>query len=133
MRWFGCVFLLLAARMGALELRDVAPVDAHAHIFFDDGHMRDTLQRLNLRIVDVTVVDPYARGYEAVEPQEREVLAVVRGANGRAFWVSTFDPKDFESPGFPDVVIRRLDDTFRQGAVGVKIYKTIGMDLRSKT
>src|SRR5947199_3765068 len=131
MRWT-CLLLSIAA-LHAIELRDVAPVDAHTHIFVNDAHIRDTLQKLDLRIVNVTVVDPYDRGYERVEPQQREVLAVSHAANGRAPWVATFDPKDFEMAGFATRVIAQLDDAFAQGAVGVKIYKTIGMLLRSKS
>ena len=60
-------------------------------------------------------------------------LAVSRANAGRAPWIATFDPADWESPGFASRVIRQLDESFREGAVGVKIYKTIGMELRSKS
>lgn len=123
--------LLMAAPPSSL--RNVAPIDAHAHVFVDDPNVRAMLDSLNLRFVNITVLDPYERGYQALEPQLRGAQAVARGAKGRAPWVSTFDPKDFESPGFAAGVIRELDDTFREGAAGVKIYKTIGMLLRSKT
>lgn len=123
-----------AAKAGKAEisLRDVHPVDAHAHVFVDDPSVRSLLDRLDLRFVNVTVVDPYERGYEQEESQRKLALEVARGAAGRAPWVSTFDPKDWESPGFAGRAIRHLDETFRQGAIGVKIYKTIGMELQSR-
>ena len=40
-------------------------------------------------------------------------------------------PRDFEKPGFGEQSIKVLDDTFAQGAVAVKIYKSIGMELRN--
>lgn len=129
------LFLLVAAPITPAELRieDVGPIDAHAHIFVDDPKTREMLDRLDLRFVNVTVVDPYERGFGSWEPQHRQALEVMGGAAGRAPWVSTFDPTDWESPGFSSRVIPKLEETFREGAVGVKIYKTIGMYLRSKT
>ncbi|MCU1276218.1 MAG: hypothetical protein JWO48_3649 [Bryobacterales bacterium] len=114
-------------------LRDVQPIDAHAHVFVDHPALRDLLQRLNLSFINVTVIDPWERGYETMEPQHRNALVVSRANAGRAPWVATFDPAGWESAGFASRAIRQLDESFREGAVGVKIYKTIGMELQSKT
>jgi len=127
------LYSTLPAQTNRLSLRGVGPIDAHAHVFVDHPEVRSFLQRMDLRLVNITVVDPYERGYESVAPQHKLALEVARGSTGRAPWVSTFDPAGWESPGFAARVIADLEDTFRQGAVGVKIYKTIGMDLRSKS
>jgi predicted TIM-barrel fold metal-dependent hydrolase len=109
------------------------PIDAHAHIFVNSPEVRRLFDEMDFRFVNITCVDPYDRGYETVEPQLREAFDVFRGSGGRAPWVSTFDAKDWESPGFAGRVITELEKTFKQGAVGVKMYKTIGMELRSKS
>jgi predicted TIM-barrel fold metal-dependent hydrolase len=124
------VYAAKAAASAMPVLRDIGAIDAHAHVFVDDPAVRGMLDRLNLRFVNITVVDPYERGYEKVEPQQKAALEVFRGSQGRAPWVATFDPADWQKPGFSKRVIADLDAAFRQGAVGVKIYKTIGMDLR---
>jgi predicted TIM-barrel fold metal-dependent hydrolase len=124
------VYAAQAAAGGRAALRDLGAIDAHAHVFVDDPRVRDMLKRLNLRFVNITVVDPYERGYESVEPQHQAALEVFRGSGGRAPWIATFDPADFEKPGFARRVVAALEESFRQGALGVKIYKTIGMDLR---
>ncbi len=133
--WAGVAFLALAGSMwGApLQFSDVHPIDAHAHVFVADPAVRQMLERLDLRIVNITVVDPYERGFGSWEPQHEMALKVTQGAAGRAPWVSTFDPTDWESPGFAQRVIPELEETFREGAIGVKIYKTIGMYLKSKS
>lgn len=107
-------------------------VDAHAHVFTDSPVVFKMLERLNMRFVNITVVDPYDKGYETVEPQTKAALAVARAGHGRAPWVATFDAAGWEQPGFAKRVIAQLEASFREGAVGVKIYKTIGMDLRAK-
>jgi len=117
---------------GALSLADMRPVDAHAHIFVDHPALHEVLKRLNLTFIDINVIDPWDRGYEGIEPQHTNALAVSRANSGRAPWVATFDAAQFESPGFADRVIRQLGKNFEEGAVGVKIYKTIGMEIQSK-
>ena len=115
-----------------LLLRDVGPIDAHAHIFVNHPALSDLLKRLDLSLINVTVIDPWERGYETMEPQRRNAIALARANPGRAPWIATFDPADWESPGFAERVNRELDKAFREGALGVKIYKTIGMELRAK-
>ena len=115
-----------------VTLANLGIVDAHAHVFTDSPAVFAMLDRLNMRFVNITVVDPYDKGFETVEPQQKAALSVARGAKGRAPWVATFDATDWEKPGFAKRVIAQLETSFRAGAVGVKIYKTIGMDLRGK-
>jgi predicted TIM-barrel fold metal-dependent hydrolase len=127
------LFALFAGSAAPATLSDIGPVDAHAHIFVDDARVWKMLARLNLEFVNITVVDPIERGFQTLDPQLAKALAVARASAGRAPWVSTFDPGDWESPDFASRVIAGLERTFRDGAVGVKIYKTIGMYLKSKS
>lgn len=111
----------------------LARIDAHAHVFNPAPAFYEMLDRLDLRIVNICVVDKHDRGYEEAEPQHAKAVEVFRGSHGRAAWCSTFDPQDWESPGFTDRAIRLLDETFQNGAVAVKIYKSIGMELKSRS
>jgi predicted TIM-barrel fold metal-dependent hydrolase len=93
----------------------------------------EMLNRLNVGIVTIAVIDKHDMLiYREAEPQQRLAREVFRKGAGRVAWISTFDPQDWERPGFADRVIGHLDQTFKDGASGVKIYKTIGMELKSK-
>ena len=59
-------------------------------------------------------------------------MSVSRSSAGRAAFCTTFSPYDFEEPGFSARVIGQLDRDFKAGAVAVKIYKTIGMQITNK-
>ena len=107
-------------------------IDAHAHIYKPAPEIYQMLCRLNLRLLNICVVDKYERGFEEAAPQQARALEVFRGSEGRAAWCSTFDPQDWESPGFAERVISQLDRTFADGAVAAKIYKSIGMELKSR-
>jgi predicted TIM-barrel fold metal-dependent hydrolase len=114
-------------------LRKLNPIDAHVHFFVSSPALGETLERLNFRFVNITVLDPYSGGYETMAPQHQICAELVRATGGRAAWVSSFDPRGLEDPEFASRTIALLEETFRQGAVGVKIYKAIGMELRKKS
>ena len=81
----------------AQSLREMGAIDTHAHIFVNDPAVREILSRLDLRFVNITVVDPYERGFGSWEPQHKYALEVTHGVPGRAPWVSTFDATDWSS------------------------------------
>ena len=110
----------------------LAPIDAHVHLYKDDPAFGAFLKRLNLRVLDIIVIDdrdPFGKG---LEPQRSDVLKVVHVTAGRAIFCTTFSPYEFEDPGFAQRTIRQLDADFEKGAVAVKIYKVMGMEMKSK-
>jgi predicted TIM-barrel fold metal-dependent hydrolase len=109
------------------------PIDAHVHLYKDDSAFSALLQRLRLRILDICVIDdrdPYGKG---LEPQRSDVLKVVHTTSGRAALCTTFSPYGFEEPGFSQKTIRQLNQDFANGAIAVKIYKVMGMEMKSRT
>jgi acetyl esterase/lipase/predicted TIM-barrel fold metal-dependent hydrolase len=130
---FDRVLSFLSAHLALpLSPEAVGRIDAHAHVSADAPALYALLERLNMRMVNVCVVDRYEPGYETVEPQHAMARRLESASRGRIRWISTFDEIDWESPGFAERVIAGLDATFRAGALGVKIYKSIGMELRSR-
>src|SRR6476620_11001516 len=56
-----------------------------------------------------------------------------RESKGRWAWATTFDPRGFEERSFADRVIAGLTENFRQEAIAVKIWKNVGMGIRSRS
>jgi predicted TIM-barrel fold metal-dependent hydrolase len=56
-----------------------------------------------------------------------------RESKGRWAWATTFDPRPFEERGFADRVIAGLNENFQQEAIAVKVWKNVGMGIRSKS
>jgi hypothetical protein len=108
------------------------PIDAHAHVFKQDAAFSALLKRLHLGILNICVIDDRDPDYKGLEPQRSQVLSVARDSSGRAVFCTTFSPYDFEEPGFSQRVISQLNEDFSKGAVAVKIYKTIGMEIKTK-
>jgi predicted TIM-barrel fold metal-dependent hydrolase len=54
-------------------------------------------------------------------------------SKGRIAWATTFDAREFEKAGFADRIIAGLQRDFQEEAVAVKIWKNIGLAIRSKS
>jgi predicted TIM-barrel fold metal-dependent hydrolase len=106
-------------------------IDAHVHFFAEAQPVLDLMERANLTAVNICVVDRYEAGYEAAAPQHRMARHLAAVSHGRLPWIATFDDAGFAEPGFAARVLGEIDAALGDGALGVKIYKSIGMELRS--
>jgi predicted TIM-barrel fold metal-dependent hydrolase len=111
---------------------EIQPFDAHMHIYKDDPAFNNLMQRLSLRMLNICVMDDRDPFFKGLEQQRSEVLKVFHSSGGHAAFCTTFSPYDFEEPGFSERAIRQLNRDFADGAVAVKIYKTIGMEIKTK-
>jgi predicted TIM-barrel fold metal-dependent hydrolase len=58
---------------------------------------------------------------------------LVRSSHGRIALCTTFDPYKFDSASFSSDAIKQVDRDFTQGAVAVKIWKNIGMEIKDSS
>ncbi|HEY6271674.1 MAG TPA: amidohydrolase family protein [Terriglobales bacterium] len=106
------------------------PIDTHTHVFQSDPAFFILLQRLHLHILDICVVDRHSKFQAHLQPQLDAALGVVHSSGGQAALCTTFDPYPFSQPGFAAAVIRQINGNFEQGAIALKIWKNIGMELQ---
>lgn len=123
---------LSAAAADLTGFSRVEPIDAHVHLYKDDPAFSALLQRLKMHILDICVIDDRDSYGKGLEPQRTDVLKVVHTTGRRAVLCTTFSPYEFEEPGFARRTIRQLDADFAAGAIAVKIYKVMGMEMKSK-
>jgi CheY-like chemotaxis protein len=90
------------------------------------------LDRLHMRMLDILLVDDHDPYRKAIQPQLRDAVRVVRESHGHAALCTSFDPFRFGQPDFAASAIRELDRSFANGAVAVKIWKNIGMELKDR-
>jgi predicted TIM-barrel fold metal-dependent hydrolase len=110
----------------------IHPIDAHVHVYVETPALNAFLLRNNLHFIDIAVLDDRDPFYKSFQNQYDGAQSVIHGSPGHASLCTTFSPYDFEDPGFSARVIRQLNENFREGAVAVKIYKTIGMEIKKK-
>ena len=110
----------------------IDPIDAHIHIYKDDPALNPLIKSLNLGMVNICVIDdrdPFGKG---LEPQRSDVLKVRASTGGHAAFCTTFSPYGFEKTDFEKTTIRQLNQDFANGAVAVKIYKVMGMEIKNQ-
>jgi predicted TIM-barrel fold metal-dependent hydrolase len=114
------------------ELAAIEPIDTHFHAYQDVPALADLFSRFRLRGLNILLIDDRDPFAKSMEPQWTDALAVRRLTKGRASVCTTIDPYGFESPGFVARVNKRLDADFEAGAIAVKLYKVVGMELKRK-
>ena len=112
---------------------DFERIDTHTHIHRDAPAVFASLKDSRWSGLDLVVCPTEADEPYDLESKLGATLAGSRASGGRLAWASTFDARGFDSPDFADRTIARLRRSLDDGAIGVKIWKNIGMAIRSKS
>ena len=113
-------------------LASLEPIDAHTHVAKGDPSFYALLDRLHIHILDILLVDDHDRYRKSMQPQLQDALRVVRESHGHAALCTTFDPFQFQQRDFSASAVRDLDRDFSDGAVAVKVWKNIGMEIKDR-
>jgi predicted TIM-barrel fold metal-dependent hydrolase len=116
-------------------------IDAHSHIHRSIPALIDHLEKENWHALTICVWEQF----EAKMPPEsdisnfptiEELLAatakVHRESRGRIAWASTIDAHRFEERDFSERAVAMVEQSFKDEAIAVKIWKTVGMKIRGK-
>jgi predicted TIM-barrel fold metal-dependent hydrolase len=123
------------AKPPALDLHALAsldPIDTHTHVAKGDPSFYALLERLHMHILDILLVDDHDDYRKALAPQLHDALEVVHQSPGHAALCTSIDPFQFNQPDFTASAIRGIDRDFADGAVAVKIWKNIGMEVKDR-
>lgn len=114
------------------SLAALHPIDAHAHVRKNDPAFTAMLERWNLHILDILVVDDKGPTPLPLNQQRAGALNFIRSAHGHASLATTFDPFLFSQSDFLKNATEGINNDFTNGAIAVKIWKNIGMELKDK-
>ena len=112
------------------QLEDFArtdKIDAHVHVHGPAARFMAQAMADNFRILTINVDSP---DFPPLAEQQREAVALRAQYPGWVAFAATFSTDGFQSPGWSAAVVRHIDAARAQGAVGVKVWKNIGMVLR---
>jgi predicted TIM-barrel fold metal-dependent hydrolase len=102
------------------------PIDVHVHVFKMDPAFQAMLEHLNLTLMNILVMDDTLAYRKELQPQITDALALMRSSKGHIAFCTTFDPYSFN-----DAAIKQMNRDFGDGAVAVKIWKNIGMEIKN--
>ena len=110
---------------------DMQRIDAHLHLLGDDGATLALLDRLDLGLINVCVaLEADWRDRGGCSVQKYRALAETRP--DRYAWVTSFDVPRASDRDYGEKVIAGIDEDLALGAVGVKVWKNIGMEARKE-
>jgi len=110
----------------------IHPIDVHVHVFKTDSAFQAMLERLKLKVMDILVMDDTNSSRKQLQQQIDDALALVRSSRGHVALCTTFDPYKLNSSSFAADAVKQLDRDFAAGAVAVKIWKNIGMEIKDR-
>jgi len=125
-----CATLALASPTATYAPADfdrVEKIDAHVHLNGPADAFIEQAIHDHFRLLTINVDYP---DFTPVDVQQALAVSLRARYPGRIQFAAALSVADFSSPDWSAKEIRRLDAAAAQGAVGVKIWKNIGMSLR---
>ena len=129
------VLALAAARAGAqaeahytlADYDKVAKIDTHVHLHNPEGSFIEAARAQKFKVLTINVDYP---DFPPIDEQFRVAVALHTVFPATVAFAGTFPVADFETPGWVERTERRIDAAMQAGAVGIKVWKNVGMSLR---
>ncbi len=121
------VMLTSCTEKKQLQYEELPKIDAHVHINTDNPDFFQTANAENFSFVSICVG---ASSQERIDKQRSRAKNLNEEYPQTLAFITTFSMEDFEKPGWQEKVISQLKTDFEDGAVGVKVWKDIGMTFR---
>lgn len=102
-------------------------IDAHVHIRTGDPSIMEFGRSEGFRYL---TINTRSNSQEYIDQQKDYAMKMEERYPDRISYLATFTMEDFESPGWAEQVIEGLKQDFEDGAIGVKVWKDIGMTFR---
>jgi predicted TIM-barrel fold metal-dependent hydrolase len=112
------------------EFTSLEPIDAHTHISQTGPAFVAMLGRLHMHVLDILYVDDTDPDRASIVQQKRDALRFVDSSPEHAQLCTTFDPFRFNNANFSKEAIDGLSRDYARGAVAVKIWKNVGMEIK---
>jgi hypothetical protein len=106
----------------------VPKIDAHLHLHNPAPAFLEAARRQRFKVLTINVDYP---DFPPLDEQQRVALALKAQFPADVAWATTFPVDGSDQPGWLAATRERVDAALKAGAVGVKVWKNIGMSLRN--
>src|SRR4051812_5102572 len=108
----------------------VAKIDTHMHLHNPQATFVEAARAQKFKVLTINVDYP---DFPPIDEQFRVAVALHTVFPTEVAFAGTFAVADFEQPGWVERTERRIDAAMAAGAVGIKVWKNVGMQLRDST
>ncbi|WP_149274667.1 amidohydrolase family protein [Pareuzebyella sediminis] len=109
------------------SFEEIEKIDAHVHF----NTVRDPLfkygQENNFRFLSINTDMPL---FSSLEMQKATNLSLIEKHHKRLHFVTSFSCAEWQYEGWQEKVIHKIKSDLQEGAIGVKVWKNIGMALK---
>jgi len=109
------------------DFQRVEKIDAHVHVHGRADRFMAQAIADGFRILTINVDSP---DHPPIREQQLAAVSLRERYPGRVAFAATFSVEQFQSPGWSATALQQIDEALAHGAVGVKMWKNIGMALR---
>lgn len=102
-------------------------IDAHGHLLMDHPDLVETMAGLGVRTMNICVDSAELGGLAFQRAFYRDLIA---RHPERFAWCTSFSSGGFDPPGYADGVIAQIDEDLAAGAIAVKVWKNVGMEIK---
>lgn len=107
----------------------VEKYDVHVHINTYNPYFIHFAQQNHFKLLSLNVGAP---GYPTIPQQQQYTLAHLKNFKGNFAYATSFDINGFEDSTWQQKTLDYLKTSFDSGAIGVKIWKNVGMEYKTK-
>ncbi|GEO07531.1 amidohydrolase family protein [Segetibacter aerophilus] len=111
------------------DFLNVIKYDTHVHLNVDDPTFVAQARADNFRLLAVNVNPSY---YPPIEEQRRIAMKLVKANPTQLAYATTFSLDNWESEEWQQKALNYLKESFDKGAIAVKVWKNVGMELKDK-
>ena len=116
-----------ADRYTPADFERLDKIDAHVHLNSAADPFIEQAIHDNFRLLTINVDYP---DYPPIDAQQSVAISLHKRYPKRVQFAAALSVENFQSPAWSTEAIHRIDAALAEGAVGVKIWKNIGMSLQ---
>ncbi|MHA4811631.1 amidohydrolase family protein [Flavitalea flava] len=111
------------------DFNRVEKIDAHVHVFTSGTFFLQQAEADNFRLLTINVEESDA---PPIGEQEAICVRQLKAFPGRIAYATALPVRNWNNPDWQEQTISWLEQSFSKGAIAVKIYKNVGMELKDK-
>ena len=111
------------------DFSSVEKFDTHVHLNVDDTDLIAQAKADNFRLLTVNVSPAY---YPPIEEQQRIAIRLKKSYPDRLAYATTFSLANWNDDTWQQKTLDYLKESFEKGAIAVKVWKNVGMELKDK-
>lgn len=122
------VIVLAACNSNRADLyQNMIKIDSHVHIRTEKTDIMELAAKEGFKLVSIST---RSSSQAEIDRQTGTSRLMHEKYPESLSYITTFSMENFEDPGWAEEVIRKLRKDFDEGAIGVKVWKDIGMTFR---